>query len=71
MPEPLMFETLQRVMSNGGDRLKLRCEACGHGAEMTREQSFAAFGPDASPFEIRRRVVCTACGARGQSTAWI
>ncbi len=66
-----MFETLQRVMSDAGDRLKLRCEACGHGAEMTRERSFATFGPDASPFEIRRRVVCTVCRARGRSSVWI
>ncbi len=66
-----MFETLQRVMSDAADRLNLRCEACGHGAEMSRERSFAAFGPDASPFEIRRRVTCTACGARGQTRVWI
>jgi DNA-directed RNA polymerase subunit RPC12/RpoP len=66
-----MFETLNRVMSKAGDTLKLRCEACGHRADMTRERSLSAFGPDASPFEIRHRVVCTACGARGQSAAWV
>jgi DNA-directed RNA polymerase subunit RPC12/RpoP len=66
-----MFETLRRVMSNAGDTLKLRCEACGHRAHMTRERSFARFGPDANPYEIRHRVACKACGARGHSTVWI
>ena len=50
-----MFVTPHRVMSNAGDTLKLRFAAYGHGADMNREGSFAAFGPDASPFEIRRR----------------
>ncbi len=66
-----MFETLQRVMSDDADSLNLRCEACGHGARMSRARSFAAFGADASPFEIRRRLICTACGARGQTRVWI
>jgi ribosomal protein L37E len=66
-----MFETLHKMMSNAGDTLKLRCAACGHEGEMTRERSLAAFGPDAGPFEIRRRAVCAACGARGRSAVWI
>ncbi len=66
-----MFETLQKVMSNAADTLKLHCEVCGHGADMTRERSFSKFGPDASPLEIRRRVICSGCGARGQTKVWI
>jgi hypothetical protein len=38
---------------------------------MNRERAFAAFGHYASPFEIRHRVVCTACGARRQTRVWI
>ena len=65
-----MFDTLHRVMARPGDTLKLRCENCGHAARLTRERAFAVFGPDASPFEIRQRVTCTACGAHGRSKVW-
>jgi hypothetical protein len=57
-----MFETLARVMLSPGDRLKMRCAACGHRAEWSRAQAFAAFGADASPFVVRRALVCGACG---------
>lgn len=58
-----MFETLARVMSPT-DTLTLTCEACGHASELTRRAAFAAFGPDASPYMIRRRARCSACGER-------
>ena len=66
-----MVETLGRLMTKVGDTLKLRREARAHGAEMTRQRSLAAFGPDPNPFEIRHRERCTACPARGRSEVWI
>jgi hypothetical protein len=60
-----MFETLRRVVTSADATLKLRCEACGHRAEWTREQAFTVFGPDAAPYDIRHRLKCNSCGERG------
>jgi len=59
-----MFETLERVMVAQADRLKITCEACGHAAIWSRRDAFGLFGPDASPFTVRRRSRCRACGER-------
>lgn len=59
---PSMFETLGRVMLSPRATLKVRCLACGHGAEWSRLRAFAVFGADASPFMVRRALVCGACG---------
>jgi len=59
-----MFETLARVMLAPGDTLKIECEACGHRLELSRRDAFAMFGADASPFVVRRRSRCAACGER-------
>jgi len=58
-----MYETLSKVMSPS-DTLKLACEACGHRAELPRAQAFKRFRADATPFTIRRRSKCAACGER-------
>ena len=58
-----MFQTLHRVMQPS-DRLKIAC-ACGRRAELSREEAFARFGPDAAPYEVRRRSVCGG-GAAGR-----
>jgi hypothetical protein len=34
-----MYETLAKVMSSLRDMLKLRCDACGHGAEWSRRDA--------------------------------
>jgi len=66
-----MFDTLARVMTASSDTLKLRCRLCGHRAEWTRDRAMATFGVHASPFTVRHRLVCEACGARGRSEVWI
>jgi hypothetical protein len=60
-----MFETLARVMAPA-DTLTVRCEACGHEARLSRAEAFEMFGPDAAPYDIRRRVRCGCCGERGR-----
>jgi rRNA maturation protein Nop10 len=60
-----MFETLAKVMSPS-DTLKLTCEACGHRAEWTRRDAFALYGPDATPYVVRRRSQCRQCGERAR-----
>jgi hypothetical protein len=65
-----MFETLGRVMTSPAATLKLRCEACGHRSEWSRKKAFATFGPDASPYAIRRRLICGSCGERLRLESW-
>ncbi|WP_372784811.1 hypothetical protein [Phenylobacterium sp.] len=50
--------------------MKIIC-ACGHQVTWTCGQAFARLGPDAMPFDIRRRLSCTACGRVGFARAWI
>ena len=57
-----MFETLGRVMLAANVTLKIECERCGHRAEWRRQDAFAIFGVDASPFAVRRRSRCVECG---------
>ena len=66
-----MFETLGRVMTGSNQTLKLRCGACGHTDEWTRDQAFATFGPDAAPYLVRHRLICGSCLARGRAEVWI
>ena len=65
-----MFQTLHRMMANAAT-LKIACEACGHEATWTSAQAFKRLGPDAAPFDIRRRLVCSACGRAGRAKVWI
>jgi len=58
-----MYESLARVMQPN-DTLKLACDACGHRAALGRKEAFARFGADATPYTIRRRARCAACGER-------
>lgn len=64
-----LFENLGRVMAPT-DRLKLKCERCGRTAEWPRAQALAAFGADASPYEVRRLARCGGCGSRKVSV-WV
>lgn len=66
-----MFETLSRMMTASSQTLKLRCQVCGRRAEWSRQRALATFGLHASPFDVRRRLVCKSCGARGRPDAWI
>jgi hypothetical protein len=64
-----MFETLERIMLTPSDRLTITCEACGHAAILSRRAAFTFFGPDASPFTVRRRSRCRLCGERERLVA--
>ena len=66
----LMFQTLHRVMGPS-DRLKIECGACRRRVTLTQAEAFDTFGPDAAPYDVRRRAVCTGCGARSRATVWI
>ncbi|HEY0435963.1 MAG TPA: hypothetical protein VGC92_04945 [Phenylobacterium sp.] len=65
-----MFQNLRRTMA-GAATLKILCEGCGHGATWTHAQAFGRLGADATPFEIRRRLACGACGRAGRVLVWI
>jgi hypothetical protein len=63
-----MFETLQRTMQPR-DRLKIRCDACGHQVDWSKAEALDRMGSDAAPFDIRRRLVCSLCG--GPAQIWV
>ena len=65
-----MYESLARVMQPD-DTLKLVCDACGHHATLMRKAAFARFGADATPYTIRRRAKCAACGERNRITVTV
>lgn len=66
---PQMFQTLARTMAPA-DTLKVEC-GCGRRTTWTRAQAVKAFGEDASPADIRRRLRCTDCGRSNWATVWI
>jgi hypothetical protein len=65
-----MFQNLHRMLANA-HTLKITCEGCGHEVTWTAAQAFQRLGPDAMPFDIRRRLSCSSCGVRGRSRVWI
>ncbi len=65
-----MFQTLHRMMT-GAATLKIACDGCGHQATWTAHQAFERLGPDATPFDIRRRLICGAGGRAGRAKVWI
>lgn len=65
-----MFQTLHRMMG-GAATLKMSCEKCGHEASWTSAQAKQRVGPDATPMDCRRRLVCASCGAKGRARVWI
>ena len=65
-----MFQNLRRMMASAAT-LKIGCEGCGHEATWTSAQALQRLGPDAMPFDIRRRLVCGSCGRTGRSRVWI
>ncbi|MBI1200353.1 MAG: hypothetical protein GC203_21040 [Phenylobacterium sp.] len=64
----MMFQTLARTMEPGA-RLRIHCGGCGHTAAWSRGTAFARLGPDATPADVRRRLVCSRCGRAGAATA--
>jgi hypothetical protein len=65
-----MFQNLGRCLRDGST-LKTRCSKCGHEHVWAGQLALARFGPDAAPYDIRRRLRCTACGTRGLVQVWI
>jgi hypothetical protein len=60
----MMFQNLNRSMTQG-ETLKIGCTACPHVAALTRREAIARFGPEATPFDLRRRLArapCRECG---------
>jgi hypothetical protein len=65
-----MFETLKKVMVSGST-LKIQCGRCGHVHAWPREDAFKAYGPDAAPYDVRRRSRCLQCGERRKISVFI
>jgi hypothetical protein len=58
-----MFQNLHRVLG-GGRSLQLQCGACGHRTVWTPQEAFRRAGAEATPMDLRRRLICGRCGAR-------
>lgn len=59
-----MFQNLRRSLPEGR-QLQVECGACGRKAAFTRTEAVRRFGEDAAPMDIRRKLVCRGCGAKG------
>jgi hypothetical protein len=57
-----MFQNLRRML-RGGRGLQLTCGACGHAAVWTPDEAIRRLGGEATPSDVRRRLVCSRCGA--------
>ncbi len=66
-----MFETIGRVMVSDTQTLKMKCTACGHQDEWSREKTLASLGADACPYTARHRLVCGHCYSRRRTVVWI
>jgi ribosomal protein S27E len=65
-----MFQNIRRSL-HPHSTLKVQCETCGHLTTWSHQEAVARCGADATPFEIRRRLKCKACGAEGRARVWI
>ncbi len=52
------------------DRLHVRCR-CGHEGSFSQAEAVAVFGPDATPYAVKRRLRCSACAEVGHVEVWI
>ncbi len=66
-----MFQTLARVMTAPADTLQIHCLACQHRAIWTRKEAFDRLGPDSSPYEVGKKLVCGQCGARNRASVTV
>jgi hypothetical protein len=66
-----MFETIGRAMTSDAQTLKMKCAACGHEDEWSRQAALATLGADARPHLVRHRLVCGKCYARRRTEVWI
>jgi hypothetical protein len=65
----MMFQNLRRMLAQSAT-LKIECEASGRRTAWTQGEAFKRLGPDATPFDIRRRLVCGGCGTAGWARIW-
>ena len=65
-----MFQNLHRSLAPS-QTLNFECAGCGRLGAWTRAEAVAKLGPDATPADIRRRLVCNLCGATGRAMVWI
>jgi hypothetical protein len=59
-----MFQNLARTMEPG-DMLKIECVRCGRRTAWSKAEASLRLGDHAAPYDIRRRLRCSGCGARG------
>ncbi len=64
-----LFENLHRTLGRH-QTLKILCR-CGHRAEWTQAQAFARLGSDATPADVRRKLLCGRCGRTADVQLWI
>lgn len=65
-----MFQTLARTMANYS-LLHANCGACNHTKTFSYAAAVRAFGPDAKPWDVRDKLVCSKCGERQRINIWI
>ena len=65
-----MFQNLRRSLPPHRS-LAIACERCGREVRWSQGEAVGRLGADASPPEIRRRLVCGGCGAREAIRLWI
>ena len=63
-----LFQNLNRSL-RPHQVLKAQCEDCHRRVTFARPEAVRLFGSDATPMEIRARLVCRAC--RGSARIWI
>jgi len=66
----VIFPKLAREMG-ASSTLTLQCGRCGHMQTFNREQALKLYGPDATPYDVRRNSRCSECGERGNVVAFI
>lgn len=65
-----MFQTLHPSFAPS-QTLKIECAACGRRSIWTQAQAVGRHSPDATPADVRQRLVCSACGVGGVARVWI
>ena len=63
------YETIGTTMRYH-DRLKVK-RACGHEGSFSQAEAVQVFGPDATPYDIRKLLRCSACKKTGLVEVWV
>lgn len=65
-----MFQTIVRSMAQYS-LLHAGCGACNHIKTFSYVAAATTFGPDATPADVRNRLVCSRCGERRRINIWV